>query len=86
MTNSDWRDRAGCLGMSAELFFPSDVTGPAIQQADRAKMVCAACPVSGECLDWALATRQHDGIWGGLGEDKRRTLRRTRRRGQQGTG
>lgn len=86
MTDSSWWDWAGCLGMDTELFFPVGVTGPAVKQADQAKMVCAACPVRDQCLNWALSTGQHDGIWGGLGEDERRRLWRTRQRGQRGRG
>ncbi|MGH8896249.1 MAG: WhiB family transcriptional regulator [Egibacteraceae bacterium] len=86
VTGSDWWDWAGCLGLDTELFFPIGSTGPAVEQADRAKTVCAGCPVGDECLEWALATGQHDGIWGGLGEDERRTLRRSRQRGQRDRG
>ena len=31
------------------------------------------------CLEWALATGQDAGVWGGTGEDERRALRRIRR-------
>jgi WhiB family redox-sensing transcriptional regulator len=84
--DSGWWDWAGCLGVDTELFFPIGVTGPAVEQADQAKAICAGCEVSDQCLEWALATGQHDGIWGGLGEDERRRLRRSRQRGQRGTG
>jgi WhiB family redox-sensing transcriptional regulator len=30
-----------------------------------AKAVCARCPVSRRCLDWAVSTQQAYGIWGG---------------------
>ncbi|MGH8898415.1 MAG: WhiB family transcriptional regulator [Egibacteraceae bacterium] len=74
-----WRDKAGCLGMDCELFFPLGSTGPALEQIARAKAVCQDCPVVHECLEWALGTGQ-DGIWGGLTQDERRALRRARRR------
>ncbi|MGH8901156.1 MAG: WhiB family transcriptional regulator [Egibacteraceae bacterium] len=76
----DWRDRAACLGLDVELFFPLGATGPALEQTERAKAVCARCPVSASCLEWALRTNQDAGIWGGLTEDQRRTLRRLQRR------
>ncbi|MGH8896685.1 MAG: WhiB family transcriptional regulator [Egibacteraceae bacterium] len=75
----NWRDRAACLGTNTELYFPVGTTGPALEQADHAKAVCRQCPVITHCLDWALATGQHAGIWGGCTEDERRTLRRARR-------
>jgi WhiB family redox-sensing transcriptional regulator len=33
------------------------------------------------CLDFAIDTRQHDGIWGGLTEIERRRVRRRRQAG-----
>lgn len=69
-----WRQQAACKGLDTEIFFPAsdDAAGPA-------KLVCATCPVREECLEWALATRQDDGIWGGLTDNERRRLRRRRR-------
>jgi WhiB family redox-sensing transcriptional regulator len=73
-----WRSRAACLGMDSESFFPLGTTGLALEQITRAKAVCAQCPARNACLDWALATHQEAGIWGGLTEDERRALRRNR--------
>ncbi|MGH8909786.1 MAG: WhiB family transcriptional regulator [Egibacteraceae bacterium] len=75
-----WRERAACLDEDPELFFPIGTTGPAIEQAERAKAVCRRCPVRQECLDDALDTGQDAGVWGGMDEDERRALRRQRRR------
>ncbi|MGH8904853.1 MAG: WhiB family transcriptional regulator [Egibacteraceae bacterium] len=78
-----WRDKARCLGMDSELFFPIGTTGPAMEQTERAKAVCRKCPVVHECLEWALSTNQDAGVWGDKTEDERRTLRRARRRTAQ---
>ncbi|MGH8895495.1 MAG: WhiB family transcriptional regulator [Egibacteraceae bacterium] len=75
-----WRDKAGCLDEDTEMFFPSGTTGTALDQIEQAKAVCRSCPVITECLDWALETNQDAGVWGGLSEDERRTLRRSRQR------
>lgn len=40
-----WRDKARCLGLDSELFFPIGTTGPAMEQAERAKAVCRKRPV-----------------------------------------
>jgi len=65
----DWRNRAACLDEDPELFFPIGTTGTALDQIERAKEVCARCDVRGQCLEWALQTR----------EDQRRAFRRRRR-------
>jgi WhiB family redox-sensing transcriptional regulator len=75
-----WLERAACIEEDPELFFPVGTSAPALEQAWRAKAVCVACPVSGECLRWALDTCQDAGVWGGLDEEERRVIRRRRRR------
>ena len=72
----DWRDKAACLTVDPELFFPVGNTGPAVDQIDRAKSVCSHCPVTEYCLQYALDTNQDSGVWGGLSEDERRALKR----------
>jgi WhiB family transcriptional regulator, redox-sensing transcriptional regulator len=80
----DWRAQAACLDEDPELFFPVGSSGPALAQMAQAKAYCQRCPVINECLEWALRTSQHDGIWGGKSEDERRSLqqRQQRRRGR----
>ena len=72
----DWRHRAACLTEDPELFFPIGNSGPAIAQIEQAKRVCARCEVSVVCLKWALESGQDAGVWGGLSEDERRSLKR----------
>lgn len=72
----DWRHRAACRDIDPELFFPVGDDGPAREQAEVAKLVCAGCPVREECGRWAMETGQDSGIWGGLTEDERRVMRR----------
>lgn len=72
----DWRDRAACLDVDPELFFPVGNTGPAVDQIEHAKAVCSHCPVTEYCLQYALDTNQDSGVWGGLSEDERRALKR----------
>ena len=49
----DWRDKAACLTADPELFFPVGNTGPAVDQIDKAKAVCARCSVTEQCLQYA---------------------------------
>lgn len=76
----DWRQQAECLDKDPELFFPVGTTGLALEQTDQAKEVCRGCAVIEECLEWALTSNQDAGVWGGMSEDERRTLRRSRQR------
>lgn len=75
-THDRWRHDASCRSVDPDLFFPVGTTGMAIEQISAAKAVCDACPVSGPCLEFALATNQDSGVWGGTSEEERRTLRR----------
>ncbi|GAB2603860.1 WhiB family transcriptional regulator [Kribbella endophytica] len=75
-----WLQRAACRTEDPGLFFPIGTTEPALRQIEEAKTVCAHCEVTDACLDWALRTGQDAGVWGGLSEDERRTLRRQRTR------
>ena len=72
-TSTAWMSDAACRHMPAELFFPEE--GGRI--SDRAgKAVCAECPTRIRCLEYAVVTRQHVGIWGGLSERQRLNMRR----------
>jgi WhiB family transcriptional regulator, redox-sensing transcriptional regulator len=77
--STDWRELAACRDSDPELFFPIGNAGPSLLQVDRAKQVCAGCRVRTRCLEWALASGQEAGVWGGTSEDERRALRRTAR-------
>jgi WhiB family redox-sensing transcriptional regulator len=68
----DWTIAAACRGMDPDELF---VQGAA---QNRAKTVCAACPVRTECLADALDNRVEFGVWGGMTERERRALLRKR--------
>jgi WhiB family redox-sensing transcriptional regulator len=59
-----------------ELFVPVGNTGPAVDQIDQAKSVCRECGVSTHCLEYAIKENQDTGVWGGLSEDERKSLKR----------
>ncbi|WP_413804295.1 WhiB family transcriptional regulator [Streptomyces sp. OE57] len=82
----DFRASGVCGGEEPDLFFPVGNTGPALLQIEEAKAVCRRCPVMETCLQWALDTNQHYGVWGGMSEDERRALkRRAARKGTRNT-
>ena len=73
--NLTWRDHAACRGIDPDVFYP--VTD---EEAEPAKTVCDRCTVRTACLEWALGTREKDGVWGGATERERRRMIRQRRR------
>jgi WhiB family redox-sensing transcriptional regulator len=75
-TAERWRVMAACRTAEPELFFPISAEGPSVIDAARAKRICASCPVRSQCLDYAQATHQKYGIWGGLTEQERQRPRR----------
>lgn len=56
-----------------DMFYPAKGERP-----NRAKAVCATCSVRAACLEYALATKQGDGIWGGKTVRERNLIRRHR--------
>ena len=78
-----WRDHAACLEEDPELFFPIGNTGPALLQVENARTVCHRCEVAQTCLNWAVESRQQDGVWGGQSDDERRALKRRNARARR---
>lgn len=73
----EWFDQGTCRveKRANEIFFP-------VAEADEgpAKKICKRCPVIETCLDFAIETRQPDGIWGGKNFKERRALRNRRQK------
>jgi WhiB family transcriptional regulator, redox-sensing transcriptional regulator len=81
---TDWRAHAACSRADPRIFFPAGTGAASLVQVERAKQVCAGCPVRIPCLDWALATGRDVGVWGGTAADERRALRAHRARALPG--
>lgn len=75
----EWLRSAACIGEDPELFFPVGTSGPALRETADAKRVCGRCPVTADCLEYALAGGQMSGVWGGTDEAERADLLRTAR-------
>jgi len=79
LVEEDWMLAASCRGRP-DLFFAPDDSETRSERRRReaaAKSVCARCPVRIECLMDALESDERFGIWGGLTERERRSLRRS---------
>lgn len=64
-----WVSEALCAQTAPDAFFPERGEATAT-----AKRICNSCPVTRECLDWALANRERFGVWGGKSERERRAM------------
>jgi len=69
-----WQLLGLCRQVDPELFFPEQGQPPT-----DAKRVCWRCEVRVTCLEWALATREPFGIWGGKTASERRDMLRRQR-------
>lgn len=67
--NEDWRSLRACKGMSVTLFFPKNRS-----EFVTARNICRSCPVSAECLNYAVSKQIAYGVWGGTGERERAKL------------
>lgn len=71
-----WQKYANCDGLNRDQFFTQP--GPA---SIAAKRICRGCEVRDECLTYSnTAPIEEQGVWGGLDEEERRTMRAARRR------
>jgi WhiB family redox-sensing transcriptional regulator len=69
-----WMASGNCRLYPPATFFPSDGVG-----VDKARKICADCPVTQPCLEYALEHRIDHGVWGGCSERERRRILKRRR-------
>jgi WhiB family transcriptional regulator, redox-sensing transcriptional regulator len=74
-------DQPACANVDPELFFPQEteiapnkVVSKYVNLAT-AKQICASCPLTFQCLEYALKNVEI-GIWGGTTESQRESLRK----------
>lgn len=77
-----------CAGQNPSKWFPTGIKVDAyhidrkrsqeqiIADREYAERVCRGCTVKAECLNFAIATKERWGIYGGVSEHDRRTNRR----------
>lgn len=67
-----WAARGLCVNVDdPDVFYPADGS-----RGTKARRICDRCPVRAECLEYALASDEEFGIWGGLDPRERRNLKR----------
>lgn len=73
LTNRDWMEQATCRDADAP-FFPSNR-----RELAKALSFCNKCPVSADCLQYALDNGIEYGVWGGTTESERLRIRQSER-------
>jgi len=68
-----WHQDAACRGQGVRSWFSE---APA--NLDRARTVCAGCPVRDECYQFAMSDPDLEGVWAGFTAKERREIRRAR--------
>lgn len=66
-----WKLKAKCQNSP----FPDAWYGKS-DSTSKARMLCQGCPVSSQCLAYALENDEQYGIWGGMTTPERRRLKR----------
>jgi WhiB family transcriptional regulator, redox-sensing transcriptional regulator len=81
----DWQEAAACNQYDNVLFFGEEGESELDKQnrEAHAKTICAQCPVLEPCLEFAMETNQKYGIWGGLTDKERASLKRRRARARR---
>jgi WhiB family transcriptional regulator, redox-sensing transcriptional regulator len=76
----DWQRDAACRDLDSAMFFhPDGERGVSRERREeRAKAICAGCPVRAQCLEHSLRVEEPYGIWGGMAETERHSRRRCR--------
>ena len=74
-----------CAQVDPELFFTrekddlTDSTPEEYADMYTAKAICKSCPLTLDCLEYALRHPELDGIWGATTPHERRLMRRRKR-------
>jgi WhiB family redox-sensing transcriptional regulator len=70
----DWQLRGLCRQLDSTMFFTPDRERGSLRahREQRAKAICARCPVLEQCRSHALRAREPYGVWGGMTEHERK--------------
>lgn len=75
-----WRLIGTCVAKFSDDFYPEGGQRQVRLAYERARAVCASCPVATRCLNYALENEERHGMWGGVTPSEREDILRSRRR------
>jgi WhiB family redox-sensing transcriptional regulator len=64
-----WKEYGACWGSFDPQFFPETYGGKGAVE------ICKTCDVEEICLDYAIVSNQHHGVWGGKTRSQRLKIR-----------
>lgn len=71
----DWMREGTCAQVDPDLWHPAKGASP-----KAAQRICRTeCPVVARCLEYALASGEEHGVWGGTTNRERQKIRRARK-------
>jgi WhiB family redox-sensing transcriptional regulator len=77
-TTVNWQERAHCKKAAIVIFFPEETHISSPKVYDEGKKICAECPVSTECLAFAMHHERYQwrrfGLFGGKSPKERVNL------------
>ena len=69
-----WQERAACVDHK-DVFWPNGDTPSTHAEVTAARAICATCPVTTDCLDYALSlSPRPSGVWAGTTSNERRKM------------
>ena len=78
-----WMDHSICATHDdPDLWFRATRTAN-LAELRESQRICANCPVTAQCLEYALAENIHEGIWGGATPTDRRNITRRSKRSKK---
>lgn len=85
--NWDRNPKRGCAGQDPKIWFPVEVDkngnetdNEPVYASPNTKRICDQCEVKADCLEFALATDQPAGIWGGMTTYERQLIKKPKQR------
>ena len=75
-SDNEWQQRGACRGPQSVAFFPPNSFERKEERDARetkAKSICGMCDVRQPCLEYAIAIKEPNGVWGGMNENERKS-------------
>jgi WhiB family redox-sensing transcriptional regulator len=77
LVSAPFNGTQACKNVDPDIFFPEDYDDSVAVL--NAKVICKDCPLTNDCLVYAVKDSSLDGIWGGTTPKERRNMRRRKR-------